>query len=85
MIHMQTVSTGVCCYEHFPYTWFLDLNTQGNYDYYYMLSSFGNAEGSDATRQKEKGLPRIASVSLAKPTLPLNLALELALGLALLR
>lgn len=43
----------------------------------FYLSSFGNIEGSDATQKKEKGLPRIASVSLAKPALRVIVALEL--------
>lgn len=51
----------------------------------FYLSSFGSEESSDPTQQKEKGLPRIASVSLAKPALFVNVALELPLALALLR
>lgn len=42
----------------------------------FYLSSFGNEEGSDATPQNEKGLPRIASVSLAEPALLVIIALE---------
>lgn len=51
----------------------------------FCLPSFGSEEGSDATRQKEKGLPRIASVSLAKPAPFVTVGLESPLGLALLR
>lgn len=71
---------------HFSSTYFPDLNILGTTNtIVFYLSSFGSEEGSDATQQKGKGLPRIASVPLAKPTLFVNVALELPLGLALQR
>lgn len=83
---VQALSRGVYWHAHFSCTYLPDLNIHGNTNtIVFYLSSFGSEEGSDATQQKEKGLPRIASVSLATPALFVNVALELPLGLALLR
>lgn len=76
----------MCCHTHLSCTFLPNLNIHGTTNTSVLcLSSFGGEEGSDATQQKEKGLPRIASASLAKPALSVNAALESPLALALLR